>query len=120
MSTDDISLEPLFNQGGVGAGSSRKPGFVPIDTAGACDHRTPVVVTAVAQEITISTSKRSIEIQNEGDEIIYFGGAGVTSTSGIMLFPRNSKGFTNVQDTFSIYVVCAAALTATLRIVEYD
>jgi len=117
MATDDISLEPLLNKGKVG----NKPGFVPVDTAGAADHRDPVItVTDTAQEITITADKRTIELQNAGSKIVYYGGSGVTSALGIKLFPQSTKIFSNVKDTFSIWLVCATGETAEVRSVEYD
>jgi len=94
--------------------------FVPIDTAGVATHRTAITITSTAQEVTITTAKRTIEIQNTGTSTIYYGGTGVTSSNGIQLFPNQSKIFANVQDTFSIYFVCASGETSTLRIVEYS
>ena len=120
MPSDDISLEPLFNQSAQGDGVNRKLAFVPIDTAGQADHRTAITVTATAQEITPTTSKRTIEMQNTGTNVIYFGGSGVTSANGLKLFPNSTKVFGNIQDAFSVYVVCAAGETCELRIVEYD
>lgn len=119
MPSDDLSLEALFNQGGVGDGSSRKVGFVPIDTAGAAAHRTAVTVTSTAQQLTITAGKRSMEIQNTGTNNIYIGGSGVDSDTGIKLFPNQGKAYLNIKDSFSIYVVCADGEESTLRIVEY-
>lgn len=119
MGDSDISLEPLFNQSAQGDGTSRKLAFVPIDTVGAASHRTAITVTDTAQEITISTGKRTIELQNVGSSIVYYGGSGVTSANGIKLFPGQTKPFSNVKDTFSIYLVCATGENSELRAVEY-
>jgi len=119
MADEDISLEPLFNQSTEGTGISKKIAFVPIDLCGAASHRTPLTITNAAQEVEIGTSKRTIEFQNTGNYIIYYGGTGVTSTNGIQLFPNQSKAFSNVKDTFSIYLVTSGAETSTLRIVEF-
>lgn len=119
MSTD-ISLEPLFNQSAEGTGSSKRVAFVPIDTVGVAAHRTAVTVTSTAQEITITTGKRTIEIQHVGTKIIYYGGVGVNSSNGIKLFPNSTKPFANVKDTFSIYLVTNGTDTAEVRIVEYS
>ena len=120
MSDSDISLEPLFNQSGIGDGTSRRIGFVIIDSVGVTSHRTAITVTSTAQEITIGTGKRTLEIQNSGTNVIYYGGSGVTSSNGIKLFPNQSKPFSNVKDSFSIYFVTDGAETSTLRIVEYS
>lgn len=119
MAVDDISLEPLLNQSGIGDGTSRRIGFVIIDAVGVTSHRTAITVTSTAQEITIGVGKRTIEIFNNGTVAIYYGGSGVTSSNGIKLFPNQSKPFSNVKDSFSIYLVCAAGETAECRIIEY-
>ena len=120
MSIDDVSLEPLLNQSSQGDGASRRLAFVPIDTVGQADHRTAITVNSTAQEITITPGKRTIEIQNTGTKIIYYGGTGTTSSNGIKLFPNQTKIFANVKDSFSVYLVCDAAETAEARIVEYS
>lgn len=120
MSVDDISLEPLFNQSSQGDGSSRRLGFIPIDTVGEADHRTAITCSDTAQQITMTTGKRTIEIQNVGTKIIYYGGTGVTSSNGVKLFPNQTKVFANVKDSFSVYLVCASTETAEARLVEYD
>lgn len=119
MAETDISLEPLFNQSTEGTGLSRKVAFVPVDLCGAASHRTPLTINNTAQELTIGTGKRTIEFMNTGDNIIYYGGAGVTSTNGIKLFPNQLKPFSNVKDTFSIYFVCVSPETSELRIAEF-
>lgn len=117
---DDIALEALLNQSSEGVGSSKKLAFVPVNTAGVASHRTAVVANSTAKKITISAGERTIEIQNVGSKIIYYGGTGVTSSNGIKLFPNQVKLFANVQDTFSIYVVTDGAETSEYRIVEYS
>lgn len=117
--TSHISVEPLLNQSTIGLGTSKKLTFTPINEIGACSNRAAVNVTATAQEITIGTNKRTIEIYNGGSADIYYGGSGVTSATGIPIFADYIKTFNNVQDTFSIYLVCATGQTATARIVEY-
>jgi len=119
VNPDDLSVEALLNQSCEGNGISKKVAFVPIDTAGAASHRTPITVTSTAQEITITAGKRTIEIQNTGSKMIYYGGSGVTSVNGIKFFSNQIKVFANVKNTFSFYVVCAVGETAELRIVEY-
>lgn len=119
MANSDISLEPLFNQSSQGDGASRRIAFVPIDTVGVASHRTAITATSAAQEITISTGKRTIELQNTGTNVIYYGGSGVTSANGLKLFPNQVKPFSNVKDDFSIYLVCDGAETSEVRIVEY-
>jgi len=118
--TQDISLEPLFNQGAVGTGSDKKPGLVLVDAVGVALHRTAITVTSTAQVITPTTGKRTIEMQNTGSKIVYFGGVGVTSANGIKFFPNSSKLFSNVKDDFSIYLVTEGADTAEVRLNEYS
>ena len=111
-----ISLEPLANKG-----NSDGQGLLvtPISEVGAISHRTAITVSDVAQEITIGAGKNSIEFQNSGTKTIYYGGTGVSSAGGGRLFPDETKVYTKVKLTFSIYFVCAAAETSTLRILEY-
>lgn len=119
MANEDLSLEPLFNQSSEGSGADKKLAFVPINAVGAASHGTEETVTDTAEEITITVGKRSIEIHNSGEEIIYYGGSGVTSSVGIPVFPRQTKPFSNVKDDFSIYIVAASGANSTRRIVEY-
>jgi len=116
----DISLEPLLNQSTEGLGSNKRLSFVPIDTAGEADHRTPLVITNAAQEVTPTLEKRTIELQNTGDNIVYYGGVGVTSANGIMIYPQYVKVFANIKNTFSIYLVTDGAETSEIRVVEYE
>lgn len=119
MPVDDYSLEALLNQSSQGDGLNRRVAFVPIDLCGATSHRTALTINSTAQEVTIGTGKRTIEFMNTGNNVIYYGGSGVTSTNGIKLFPNQLKTFANVKDTFSIYFSCDGAETSTLRICEY-
>jgi len=119
MSNDDISLEPLFNQSAKGVGADKKIAFVPIDTAGEADHRDPITITSTPTELTLTLEKTTIELQNTGSKIVYYGGAGVTFEKGIKLFPNTVKVFANIKDTFSLYLVTEGAETAEVRIVEY-
>lgn len=116
----DIALEPLHNQSSLGTGVDKKVAFVPINTAAVATHRTPVEASSTAVEINIAAGHRTLEIQNaQADEILYYGGSGVTSSNGIKLFPNQTKVFANVQDSFSIFVVADGAETPEYRIVEY-
>ena len=119
MSADDISLEPLLNQSSVGTGSAKKPGFVPVDTVAVASHRTEVSVTDTATQITPTAGYRTLEIHNSGSNVIYYGGSGVTSSNGIPIYPKQTKVYANVKDTFSVYLVAAAGANSTARIVEY-
>jgi len=119
MPPDDFSLEPLINQSSQGDGLNRRIAFVPIDLCGAASHRTPLTINNTAQEVTIGTGKRTIEFMNTGNNVIYYGGSGVTSTNGIQLFTNQVKPFSNVKDTFAIYFVTDGVETSTLRICEF-
>ena len=112
----DISLEPLFNRGKT-AGEGAY--VTPIAEVGAISHRTAITVTSTAQQITIGSSKNSIELHNSGANNIYYGGSGVDNTKGIPIFPDEGRIFNKVKPTFNLYVVCATGETSTLRIIEY-
>jgi len=119
MAESDISIEPLLNQSGVGAGADKKVAFVPIDTVGVATNRSVIAVSNTRQEITITAGHRTIELHNKGDGTIYYGGSNVTSSNGIQLFQNSTKPFGNVRSDFSVYVVADGAETPELRIVEY-
>ncbi len=111
----DISVEPLWNAGSVDG----KPGVVPIDTVGICATRAAVTATATRQQITMTSGYRTIELQNVGSNILYYGGSTVTDSNGIRLYPNSTKIFANVKSTFSLYLVCAAGQTTETRINEF-
>ena len=116
---DNISLEPLFNDGRpdvAGGGGAR---VTSVEEIGAASNRTAITVNDVAQQITITAGKTAIEIENSGSSIIYYGGSGVNSSNGLRLFPNSKKVFTKVKSNFSLYVVTATGETSTLRIGEY-
>jgi len=112
----DIGVEPLLNDAIDDDGNLK---VTTVDSVGAASHRSVINVTATAQEITITTGKKTIEIYNAGGNDIYYGGSGVTSLNGIPIFSNYMKVFSNVKSTFSIYIVCASGETSTLRVVEY-
>lgn len=116
MTKDNISLEPLFNDGNaLGEGAK----VTSIAEIGAVSNRAAAPVTDARQEITIGAGKNSIEIENSGGKIIYYGGNGVTSANGVRLFPNRIKIFTKVKGDFSIFLVCATGETSARRIAEY-
>jgi hypothetical protein len=112
-----ISLEPLLNDVEQGDKTLK---VKTVESVGAASHRSPITVNNVAQEITLSANKNTIEIHNSGNDNIYYGGSGVTSSNGIPLFSDYVKIFSNCKSTFSIYVVTATGETSTLRVVEYS
>ena len=112
----DISLEPLLNQGDVAGQGGLVTG---VSELGKVSHRTPVTVINVAQEITIGAAKGSIEFENSGGSIVYYGGTGVTSANGARIFPNSKKIFIKVKPNFSIFLVTDGADTSTIRIIDY-
>ncbi len=119
MIESDISLEPLFNQSSEGNGTNKRLAFTIINSVGVASHRTAVAVTNTPQEITIGVGKKTIEIHNSGSNIIYYGGSGVSNTTGIPLYPNSTKIFANVKDSFSIYIVAESGKNSSRKIVEY-
>lgn len=90
-----------------------------VHEVGKCYHRDELTVTGTAQEITLTSRRKSIEVipaLNETTEI-YYGGAGVTSANGAPI--GAGKIWTNCKDGFSVYLVVASG-TAVVRIAEYD
>lgn len=112
----DISLEPLANRGNSDGEGVK---VTSISEIGAMSNRDAVSVSDSAAQITIGGNKTSIEIQNTGSKIIYYGGSGVTSTTGIKLFPNQIRIFNKVKSTFNFYHICASGESSTLRVVEY-
>ena len=82
-------------------------------------NRDELTITDVAVELIPSSGINAIEIQNFGNKIIYYGGSNVTSSNGIAFLQDDRKIFTNIENTFSLYLVCGAGETSKLRIVEY-
>ena len=117
--TDDISIEPLFNQSSEGTGANKKIAFVPVNTVAVASNRAANTINSTREEITITAGNRTIELHNSGTKKIYYGGSGVDENDGIPLLPSQTKPFGNVQDSFSVWVVCAAGESSTLRVVEY-
>jgi len=115
-----ISIEPLLNESTAAlVGTTRNLVFTPVNEVGVGTSRATISATSTAQEITINTGMRTIEIFNGGDSWVYYGGSGVTSLTGIPIFPNMTKTFANVRDDFSIYLVTAVGETATVRILEF-
>lgn len=115
MANTDISLEPLLNSGNLGEGAK----VTAISEIGACSNRDPITINDIAQALTIGANKNSIEIQNTGSKNIYYGGSGVTSAKGLIIFPDDKKIFNKVKPTFSVYLICATGETCECRIAEY-
>jgi len=118
MARTDKSLEPFLNEqiGDESIGIKVQP----ISEVGAGSNRAVVTVTDTAAQITIGAGKKNMEIYNQGDNDAYYGGSGVTTSTGIPIFAGQTKQFLKVQSDFNIYVIRAAGETAVLRIVEFE
>ena len=91
---DNLSIEKIVNNDGDPIQVTG------VSSVGACAHRTAVTVTSTAQEITIGANKTTIEIYNNGDATIYYGGSGVTSASGRPILPTGGQIWSQVKSTF--------------------
>lgn len=120
MANTDISLEPLLNKSQYGSGISSRISVVPVNEVGVGSNRAAITATDAAQAISITVGARTIHIHNAGSNDVYYGGATVTSATGIPIFPDACMYFNNVQDTFVVYLVCATAATSDVRIVEFS
>ena len=86
---------------------------------GSPTHRTALTIGEAAQIITIATGKSSIEVFNNSDNTIYYGGTGVTTGDGIPIFGNSSKIWQNVVSAFTVYLISSAEATE-LRIADYE
>ena len=79
-----------------------------------------VTVTDVSQSITLSPDNRAIELYNESavNEIRY-GDSSTTFANGFPIAPGEKKTFNGTMNGWQIHVICDAAKTASLAIVEY-
>jgi len=83
-------------------------------------QRDAITITSAArEEILILGKHHAIEIQNSGSNNVYYGGSDVADTNGRILFSGDTKIFTNVENTFSIYFVASTGKDSELRVVEY-
>lgn len=83
-------------------------------------QRTAITITSAArEEIIIAPSHHAIEIQNSGNNDVYYGGSDVAVADGVILFSGDKKIFTNVENTFSIYFVADTAKDSELRVGEF-
>ncbi len=91
-----------------------------VQEVGKVYNQAAITINDVAQEITLSAGRKSIEFvpgPTESTEI-YYGGSSVDSDDGIPI--SAGKIFSNCKLGFSIYLVTASGETANLRICEYD
>ena len=83
-------------------------------------HSTALTITAVAQQITISTGKKTILLTNIGTKDAYVGSTGVTSSNGTPVFSSGeSIRFDNVKDDFAVFAVTAAGTSTEFRVLEF-
>lgn len=91
-----------------------------ISEVGKCYNRTAITVTQAAQEITLTTGRRSIEFipgPTENEEI-YYGGSGVTSANGAPI--SAGKFWSDCKTNWSVFLICESGKTADIRVIEYD
>ena len=96
-------------------------GTVSFDNIGVFNTVAPISVDAVgATQLTLSTGKRSIIIQNTGSDVIWGGDSNVSPATnrGIAILPYVMLIFRDVSSDFSIYFKCAATKTSTLSVIE--
>ena len=80
----------------------------------------PKTITDAITTVAISSGRRSIEIENRGGKDCFYGGSAVTSANGRTLYSNGeSKTWINVKENWTVYFICAAGESTTLRIVEY-
>lgn len=82
---------------------------------------TPLALTSTRTLITVNAPKKTIEIHNAvaNGVFVYYGDVTVTSSNGIPILPGETKIFASVENGFKVYLVCAAAETATVRLISY-
>ena len=96
-------------------------GIVSFDDVGQFSTASPVSVdSSGATQLTLTSGKKTIIIQNTGTEIVWAGGSDVvpSTSSGIAILPYVMLIFRNVSSSFSIYFKCAAGKTSTISVVE--
>ena len=105
-----------------GAKDDGSGGYVTaIEEVGAMSHRTALTITQSAQQILIGSGKGHMQIQNVGNNPIFIGGSGVSSSNyGEKIFTDYLKVFSKVKSNFSLWAVCETGKTSTLAIGEYS
>ena len=91
-----------------------------IKNVGAASHRNLISINDSATKLTVTTNKETIEIHNDSDYFLYYGGSGVTASTGIPIFPHSTKAWANVKPGFSVYLVRNTGETGNIKVVEYD
>jgi hypothetical protein len=90
-----------------------------VSSTGITSNRAVVNVTQTATGLTIGAGKATMEIFNNGDNFIYYGGSGVTAATGRPIFPKSGQVWSQVKTTFSVYLISDTGQTNEVRIIEY-
>lgn len=93
-----------------------------VQDVGNASHRSAITVTDTAQAVVMGIGKKTIEIHNSisTSVMLYYGGAGVSSSTGIAITPGETKIFHAAMNRFTIYLVTGTGDSANVRIVEYE
>jgi len=91
-----------------------------IKNVGAASHRNVISIDDTPTALTITTNKETIEVYNESNYFLYYGGSGVSDSTGIPIFPKSTKAWANVKHGFVVYLVRASGESGNIRVVEYD
>ena len=95
--------------------------IVAFDDVGAFNTVAPYSIdSAGATQLTLTSGKKSIIIQNTGSSIIWGGDSDVSPATnrGIAILPYVMLIFRSVSSNFSLYLKCAAGETSTLSVIE--
>ena len=81
---------------------------------------TPLTITDVAQVLILPHGIISLEFQNTGSKDCYYGASDVTSANGGIIYSGGDrKTFENLPSNWKVYLICAAGLSTTLRVIKY-
>ena len=84
------------------------------------EHQSALSISDTEQGYTLPAKYKTLEIYNaDPANLIYYGAAGVASSTGIPIFPGQSKVFHGVNHGFTVHLVCATGKTATAQLVIY-
>ena len=79
-----------------------------------------IVVTDVAQTITLTQGLMSMELQNSGQKNCYYGASDVTSDNGGILYSAGDrKSWENLASGWKVSLLCKSGETTTLRRIDY-
>lgn len=101
------------------SGISYSPEFSDVDNDGYVSGT--VSVTAVAVEAKVGASRligrEGITITNKGPNVVYYGPAGVTSSTGDLLYKDQFVSLP-LGESIAIYVVCTSGQSSTVIVQE--